>query len=66
MPTWNDVRAGDSVKVRWKRHAFDSETVVVAQVLPRTLADGFRFMSVDGRLFTHFLHDLSERKSPPA
>jgi hypothetical protein len=61
MPTWNDLGTGDSVTVRWKRTAAATESVVVGRLLPRTLAGGFRFESVGGRIFTYFLHDLSNR-----
>jgi hypothetical protein len=63
VSVWNDLSPGTTVTVRLKRAPGPTEDVVVAKTLPKTLRDGVRFESVDGRIFTFYDHDLQRKAS---
>jgi len=62
VSVWNDLSPGTTVTVRLKRAPSRTEDVVVAKSLPKTLRDGVRFESVDGRIFTFYEHDLKRKE----
>ena len=56
---WQAMQVGDSATVRPKRRAGRHEIVTIAAILPKTLADGHRFESDTGQIYTKFQYDLA-------